>query len=44
MELSGRNAGKISAYKIMNLLGVSQAIAYKIKHNLETNDEVSNSY
>ena len=34
-EEKGRNAGKVSAYKIMELMKVSQAIAYRIKYFLE---------
>jgi hypothetical protein len=32
---TGRTAGKISAYRIMEELGVSQATAYQIKHRIE---------
>jgi hypothetical protein len=31
-----RNAGKVSAYKIMDYLQVSQAVAYKLKNYLES--------
>ena len=31
----GRNAGKVSAYKIMDNLKISQAVTYKLEHFLE---------